>query len=268
MTFPQVVAHRGASSVAAEHTAGAYRAALDAGAEALECDVRLTADGHLVCVHDPRIDRTSTGRGRVSNQTLSKLQEHNYGSWWESEDPGDDNILTLDDLIDMTLRAGRRVELAIETKHPTRYGGYTEQVLVQTLQRHGLAEGDDPRVRVMSFAAIALRRIRDLAPQIPTVYLMDKVPVWQRVGQLPFGSRIAGPSIDLVRSEQTVLRRWESLGYGMHVWTVDTAADVRLCMTSGVQAMITNQPADVLRWRDEVWASRRESSGERHREQE
>lgn len=192
----------------------------------------------------------------MSNQTLSELQEHNYGSWWESESPGDDDILTLDDLIDMAMRVGRRVDLAIETKHPTRYGGYTEQVLVQTLQRHGLADAEDHRVRVMSFAAIALRRMRDLAPQIPTVYLMDKVPVWQRVGQLPFGSRIAGPSIDVLRSEPAALRRWETLGYGVHVWTVDTFDDVVLCMRSGVRAMITNQPAEALRWRDEVWSAR------------
>jgi len=55
------VAHRGSSQAAAEHTIAAYADALEAGADALECDVRLTRDGHLVCVHDRRIDRTSNG---------------------------------------------------------------------------------------------------------------------------------------------------------------------------------------------------------------
>ena len=60
---PQVVAHRGSSELEPEHTLTAYRRALKEGAEALEADVRLTADGHLVCVHDRRIDRTSNGKG-------------------------------------------------------------------------------------------------------------------------------------------------------------------------------------------------------------
>ena len=251
LVFPQVVAHRGASAVAAEHTAEAYQSAIDSGAEALECDVRLTADGHLVLVHDPRIDRTSTGRGRVSNQTLEQLQEHNFGSWWDPQNPGEGEILTLDDLLELTTGADRPIDLAIETKHPTRYGGYTEQVLVRTLERHGLSDGKG--VRVMSFAAIALRRMRELAPQVPTVYLMDKVPMLQRVGQLPFGAQIAGPSIDVLRSEPVMVRRWRSDGYRIHVWTVDTAEDVRFCMSERVDAIITNHPREVLIWRDEVW---------------
>ncbi len=59
---PFVVAHRGASADRPEHTLAAYELALQEGADGVECDVRLTRDGHLVCVHDRRVDRTSTGR--------------------------------------------------------------------------------------------------------------------------------------------------------------------------------------------------------------
>ena len=69
----------------------AYKRALADGADALECDVRLTKDGHLVCVHDRRIDRTSNGRGIVSTLELAELAELDWGSWrdsWEDlEDP-------------------------------------------------------------------------------------------------------------------------------------------------------------------------------------
>lgn len=255
LSYPAVVAHRGASIVAAEHTAGAYRAAIESGADGLECDVRLTADGHLVCVHDPRIDRTSTGRGRVSNQTLDQLQAHNFGSWWNPGDSldGGDEILTLPELLDMALSADRPLQLAIETKHPTRYGGYTEQVLVQTLERYGLADGAGGRVRVMSFSSIALRRMRELAPAIRTVYLMDKVPMLQRFGPLPFGASIAGPSVELVVSDPAQIRRWQAGGFEVHVWTVDTRDDLEACMLAGVTAVITNVPHQVLVWRDELW---------------
>lgn len=260
-SYPQVVAHRGASSRAAEHTRAAYERAIEQGAEALECDVRLTADGHLVCVHDGRIDRTSDGTGRVSNKTLRELQEHDFGSWWDGE-PGDasEEILTLDGLLELVMSASRRIDIAIETKHPTRFGGYTEQMVVRTLERFGILHprGDSPQVRVMSFSAIALRRMRELAPQVPTVYLMDRVPVLLRSGQLPFAASVAGPSIEIVRTDPQDVRRWQAAGNSVHVWTVDTREDVAACMRMGVTAVITNQPGDVLRWRDEVWTASRE----------
>src|SRR3712207_9194411 len=78
---PQVVAHRGSNIRRAEHTLGAYVQALDEGADALECDVRLSADGHLVCVHDRRVDRTTDSRGVVSTMTLAELNRLNAAYW-------------------------------------------------------------------------------------------------------------------------------------------------------------------------------------------
>ena len=79
---PQVVAHRGASYDRAEHTLGAYVAALDVGAEALECDVRLTADGHLVCVHDRDLRRPRLRRELLERQLEQPLRadaQHQVG---------------------------------------------------------------------------------------------------------------------------------------------------------------------------------------------
>src|SRR3569833_4569377 len=70
---PFVVAHRGASAERPGHTLAAYELALQEGADGVECDVRLTKDGHLVCVHDRRVDRTSNGTGLVSEMTLAEL---------------------------------------------------------------------------------------------------------------------------------------------------------------------------------------------------
>src|SRR3712207_4540782 len=73
LPMPRVLGHRGSSETAAEHTLAAYRAALDAGADGLECDVRLTRDAVPVCIHDRRVDRTSDGVGRVSALELADL---------------------------------------------------------------------------------------------------------------------------------------------------------------------------------------------------
>ena len=76
---PFVVAHRGASGDRPEHTLAAYELALQEGADGVECDVRLTRDGHLDCVHDRRIDRTATGTRLVSDMTLAQLPAFDFG---------------------------------------------------------------------------------------------------------------------------------------------------------------------------------------------
>ncbi|HEY3535158.1 MAG TPA: glycerophosphodiester phosphodiesterase family protein, partial [Pedococcus sp.] len=78
---PIVIAHRGSSRAEPEHTLKAYVRAIEEGADALECDVRLTADSHLVCVHDRRVNRTSNGRGIVSTLELAELEGMDWGSW-------------------------------------------------------------------------------------------------------------------------------------------------------------------------------------------
>ncbi len=263
---PYVIAHRGSSEDAPEHTLAAYRKAIEDGADALECDVRLTRDGHLVCVHDRRIDRTSNGRGVLSTLELAELTELDWGSWretWEDfEDPEVPDrdraqILTLRRLLDVVASAGRRVEVAIETKHPTRYAGLVERRLAELLDEFGWRHprlGQRSPVRVMSFSQLSLRRMHTLAPSVDTVFLMERVPLRFRDGSLPPRVPIAGPSIEIVRAHPGYVARAHRRGNAVHVWTVDDPADVALCLDLGVDAIITNRPRRVL---DAVAQSRR-----------
>ena len=246
---PLVVAHRGASYALAEHTLGAYVRAIEEGAGGLECDVRLTRDGHLVCVHDRTVDRTSTGRGVVSDFDLDDLRGLDFGSWHapeagiyiEERDSTEAPVLTLHRLLEVVRDTG--VRLLIETKHPTRYAGLVEQQLVKMLAEHGL--GPD-RVTVMSFSTVALRRIRLLAPDLPTVQLYRRVPVRRRDGSLPAVAAIAGPGIEVLRADPGYVARVHARGAPVYAWTVDEPADVELALALGVDALITNRPADVL----------------------
>lgn len=264
----QVVAHRGASEDAPEHTLAAYRKAIEDGADALECDVRLTADGHLVCVHDRRVNRTSNGRGAVSQLELADLAALDFGSWktraareaWNTRDEEPDwevrpedrdatSVLTLERLLELVADAGRRVELAVETKHPTRWAGQVEERLLVLLKRFGLdapAAADASPVRVMSFSARSLHRVRAASPALPTVYLMQFVSPRLRDGRLPAGVRIAGPSMRIVRSHPAYVERLKRAGHQVHVWTVNEPEDVDLCVRLGVDAIITNRPRGVL----------------------
>ena len=248
-------AHRGGADALPEHTLGAYLRALEDGADGLECDVRLTRDGHLVCVHDRRLDRTSNGRGLVSSKTLAQLDSLDFGSWHpghpvEEEPPGDLNrLLTLDRLLGAVRDTGRQVRLLVETKHPSRYGAEVERRLVRLLQRHGLAERkpDDPvQVTVMSFAALALRRVRAQAPAIPTVYLLEILPPGVGRGRLPFGARIAGPGVGLMRARPGLVPALRAAGHQVYVWTVNQAADLEMVLEQQVDGVITDRPRFVL----------------------
>ncbi len=259
-----VVAHRGASQDLAEHTLAAYRRAVEVGADALECDIRLTADGVPVCVHDRRVDRTSDGRGLVSALEYADLAELDFSvrrrlggegdgarsTGYEQPDVAEDGrVLTLDALLAYVHDCGRRVEVAIETKHPTRYAGLVERRLVQTLDRYGWGHprlGEQVPVRVMSFSWLSLRRMWTLAPSIPTVQLLERMPLRLRDGSLPAHVGIAGPSIEVVRAHPKYVARVHRKGGAVHVWTVDEPADVELCLRLGVEAIITNRPAEVI----------------------
>jgi len=247
---PLVVAHRGSSYALAEHTLGAYLRAIDEGADALECDVRLTHDGHLVCVHDRTVDRTSSGHGVVSDFDLDDLQGFDFGSWHsppdryvEERDSTEAPVLTLDRLLGVVEETG--VRLLIETKHPTRYAGLVEQKLVGLLTERGMQGAGSP-VAVMSFATLALRRIRLLAPALPTVQLYKRVPTLRRDGSLPVVADVAGPGITVVRADPGYVRRVHARGRQVYVWTVDEPADIDLVLSLGVDAVITNRPTEVL----------------------
>ncbi|MFP1626095.1 glycerophosphodiester phosphodiesterase [Streptomyces sp. 5K101] len=251
----QVVAHRGASEDAPEHTLAAYRKAIEDGADALECDVRLTADGHLVCVHDRRVNRTSNGRGAVSALELADLAALDFGSWKDApespdwRDPSLTSVLTLERLLELVADSGRRIELAIETKHPTRWAGQVEERLLKLLGRFGLdapPSADESQVRVMSFSARSLTRIAAGAPSLPTVYLTQFMTPRLRDGRLPGGARIAGPGIRVVRNHPGYVARVHQAGHRVHVWTVNEPEDVELCVRLGVDAIITNRPKQVL----------------------
>jgi glycerophosphoryl diester phosphodiesterase len=261
-----VIAHRGSSDLIAEHTLAAYEQAIIDGADGVECDVRLTKDGHLVCVHDRRLDRTSNGRGVVSVQRLADLDALDFGSWkYDLPDSADElvaereldpdhraarrKLLTFDRLLSLVVDSPRPMRLFVETKHPTRYGNLVEEKVVDALRRHGLdnpADPDESAVTVMSFSALAVRRVRARAPRLPTVLLLDTVPLLYRDGSLPFGIGIAGPDVAILRKHPHYAERIRNAGNRLYVWTVDEPEDIELVLALGADAVISTRPAAVL----------------------
>ena len=257
---PQVVAHRGASQEKAEHTLGAYVAALDMGAEALECDVRLTADLHLVCVHDRDLRRTTEHRGVVSQMNLAELSELDFASWknpWgelddEAPDVEEDHrkVLTLRRLLETVRDYDRPIEIAIETKHPVRYGGLVERRLVELLRDFQWAGKESP-VRVMSFSWTALQRVERAAPDVRLVQLIEKAHHWPMLRRVIGKDWLVGPGIKELREHPGLARRLVESGRDIHVWTVNTKADLDLCLSLGVKAVISDRPGYMLELLDD-----------------
>jgi glycerophosphoryl diester phosphodiesterase len=258
-SVPRVIAHRGASFDKAEHTLGAYVAALDAGADGLECDVRLTADGHLVCVHDRNLRRTAARKGLVSTSNLEDLEALDFAAWknpWADldeeateRDAHLDGVLTLRKLLETAADYDRRVEVSIETKHPTRYAGLVEKRVVELLNEFGWAAPSGGRpspVRVMSFSHTALQRMERLAPAVSVVQLIEYPQKWPVVRRMMGPDWLIGPGIELLTEHPRLAERMAASGHPMHVWVINTEADLQRCQELGVKAVITDRPAYII----------------------
>lgn len=158
-------------------------------------------------------------------------------------DPALGKVLTLRRLLETAAGQERRVEVAIETKHPTRYAGLVERRVVELLSEFGWNHRDAP-VRLMSFSYPALLRARRLAPNLQLVQLVDKAHHWPVLRPLVEDDWIIGPGIGELRQHPGLGRHLR--GREVHVWTVNTAEDLQLCLDLGVTAVITDKPAYLI----------------------
>ncbi len=163
-----VVAHRGASAVAPENTMEAFRRAVEAGADAIELDVHLTADGELAVMHDPTLDRTTDRTTTVATATMTDIREADAG--WafpgsESDYPFRGAGLTVPTLAEVLDWLPAGVGLAIEIKPETA----ADAVVAALAGAPARAAGE---VTVMSFQEAAIERVRELDPDLPTGLLL------------------------------------------------------------------------------------------------
>lgn len=254
-----VIAHRGASARAPELTMAAFDLAVEEGAHVLEVDVQFTADGELVLLHDPTLDRTARGpaescTGPVSARTLAELGECDFGSWFNDEYPAFAEpdfigvpIPTMTELIE---RHGTSVGYLIEIKSPETQPGI-EQALLDVLDETGLLSDAVPgQVVVQSFSAESMKRLHELRPVLPLAQLVTVgAPIDDALlDDIATYADAVGPLYALV--DQTVVDAAHARCLRVTPWTVDDPAEMTRLLDLGVDGLITNTPAEALRETD------------------
>jgi glycerophosphoryl diester phosphodiesterase len=255
-----VIAHRGASAYAPEHTLAAYDLALAQGADYIEQDLQLTVDGVLVALHDDTLDRTARGpadscTGRVSTKTLAQLRECDVGSWFNEAhpdlaDPGyvGLRIPTMAEIIE---RYGPDVRYYVETKSPEAQPGM-EQALLDLLDQTGLATpaARYRQVLIQSFSAESLRLVHSQRPELPLVQLLPGSPspldeaMLDEIGEYAVA---IGPSSGNV--DQALVDAAHSRCLEVHPYTVDDSDEMARLLAVGVDGMFTNVPDRLIEQR-------------------
>jgi glycerophosphoryl diester phosphodiesterase len=243
------IGHRGASAYAPEHTFAAYDLALEQGADYIEIDLQMTADGVLVALHDKTLNRTADApegvperycRGLVSKKTLEQIKMCDAGSWFSPEYAGE-QIPTLEEIFQ---RYGTSVNYYIETKNPEAAPSMEEELL-RLMGEYGLLEpaAENWQVLIQSFSAESLMKIHELEPSLPLIQLY-----W------------AGTSKSIQRDLEAVSEYAVGIGpykrdvdaalveaahehcLAVHPYTVNTVEEMEALIALGVDGMFTNNP--------------------------
>jgi glycerophosphoryl diester phosphodiesterase len=249
-----VIAHRGASGHAPEHTFAAWDLALAQGADYLEQDLQLTRDGALVVLHDDTLDRTVRAGGLpclgpVRERTLAELRECEAGSWFNQARPdrarpeyAREPLPTLEAVLE---RYAGRASFYIETKQPESAPGM-EEALLELLRRHGLVEaaGREWRVLVQSFSEASLRKLRALEPRLPLIQLLEEVEApahtagrLDRIAQYAVG---IGPHSVCV--DHALVQTAHNHCLAVHPYTANEPGEQARLVAAGVDGMFTDYP--------------------------
>jgi glycerophosphoryl diester phosphodiesterase len=235
---PILIAHRGGSLEAPENTMASFRHAIEIGARYVELDVQMTRDGVPVVLHDPTLDRTTTGRGPVSAVTLADLQDIDAGSHFDPRFAGE-RVPTLRDVLELCVEAG--VGVVTEIKDVRLYTGMEEKVaaLLGEMWTRG-AEN----LWCISFDHAAIRKMRTLDVALPLGYLY---PPGQEEFVVPddtvqaYCPHYLSP---IARPDQ--VQRAHELGKFVFVYTVNTAEDMLAVAEAGVDGMVSDRPTLLL----------------------
>lgn len=243
------VAHRGGAAVAPENTLAAFKAGIDAGADAIELDIHLSRDGVIMVMHDPLLERTTNGIGALAEYTHAELQQFNAsfrytgtGSYAAQQIPTLEDVLRL--LKSETRKVGLQVEIKLKADE-NRYAGIEEK-LINMLRAYDMLD----RTTVISFDFSTLMTINSLEPSLKRGALISRkyMTAVGSKGPSYVASQMEELAVDYVGANYNYLSanlykalRDKKLGVG--VWTVNDANSMQKFRLMGVDFITSDNPA-------------------------
>ncbi len=244
-----VIGHRGASGYAPEHTFASWDRALELGVDYIEQDLQMTSDGVLVVMHDPTLDRTTSGHGAVSAHSWAQVSQLDAGSWFDRKFARE-RVRSLREVFE---RYGTRANYYIETKTPADAPGMEEKLL-QLIDEFGLRAGAIARwqVLIQSFSEQSLRQISQIDPELPLILLLEKEHTSAQIQQrLPVVRDYAvgiGPARTSV--DESLVDAAHQHGLVVHPYTVNEEPELQRLVALGVDGMFTDYPDRLIRLLD------------------
>jgi glycerophosphoryl diester phosphodiesterase len=237
---PILLAHRGDFAHAPENTLPAFQQAIQKGADGVELDAKLTADGHVIVIHDPTLDRTTDGKGRVASTPLITIRKLDAGKWFNPKFSGT-QIPLLEEVFEIV---GKEKLINIElTNYNTPRDGLVLKVC-QLIKRHN----NQSQIIFSSFFPSNLKIAAQTLPQIPRGLLTmpGLAGLWARSFGFMFGDYQAlHPHLSNTSREQ--MQRAHRLKRRVHVWTANTPEEIIRLKDWGVDGIITDDLATAVR---------------------
>lgn len=262
MNSPLIIGHRGASAEAPENTLAAFQMAIDSGADGIEFDVRLAADGVPVVIHDASLRRTAFRAGVISHLTSADLAAVDAGSWFNRRFPkkarpefAEESIPTLAQTLDFLRDIKGRVY--IELKAADRDFRQLVDVVCREIGSSRLLA----QIIVKSFKLAAIPEIKHRLPKVTAGALFSAgIMHFLRSKKhiVVLAREFGADHISVHRSLATrdLAEAAADAGMPVTVWTADTPQWIDRCRKLGIEALITNDPAKLIRYRAEAGTGR------------
>lgn len=242
-----MIAHRGASGYAPEHTMEAYKLADEMGADYIEIDLRMTSDGVLVALHDKKVDRTTDGKGFVNTYTIEKLRNLDAGTWFneKNQDRAQDNYIgaRIPMLEEIFEEFGDKVNYYIETRE-SEDGQLMEDELMRLLVKYNLNQEDlqSGKVVIQSFSKESLLMFDAKYPELPLIQLLDLSDTSNvTVEDLKEIRKYAiGIGLDYSHLNQEFIAKIKGVNLLIHPYTLNNKEDFERLKEWGVNGVFTN----------------------------
>lgn len=242
MRRPVIIAHRGSSSIAPQNTMAAFEAAWRSGADFLELDVQVTADGEAAVIHDDTVDATTPGTGAVARMSAAALGQLDAGSWFSPRYAGE-RVPMLGEVIEF-LRTHTEIGLVLEIK-----GDWPEEPLARLLESVTVPFLRD-RLIVESFSVPVMEAARDQVPQLRRDLLVGEPgeDLLARCAALEVQG--VGPDGRMLLADPDLVDSLHAAGLTVTPWTLNEPAHWDLATQAGVDGIVTDRPERLAGWLD------------------